>query len=135
MLTVDQLRTLSKEHYTLFFKYGCKYSKAAMELLNKLKETGVIEDYELNILGEDYDEKSVTLLCGDYGVTPTGYNTKVSIPQIIMKGEFIGGNDKFYGSRWNLGDEDSGTILLYDDEGNEISHPAPQLVNPTTIND
>jgi glutaredoxin-related protein len=135
MQSVDQLRIIAKQNYTLFFKYGCKYSKAAMELLQKLKETGVIDSFELLILGDHYDEKGITTLCEDYGIHPSGYNTKVTIPQVFMKGEYIGGNDKFYGSRWNTGDEDSGSILLYDADGTEHSYPAPGIVNPTTISD
>ena len=100
-----------------------------------LRNAGIIKDYKLYIMGEDYSQEQLTDLCGDYGIEPKGFDTKVTIPQVIMKGEYIGGADAFYASRWNLGDEDSGIIYLYDKDGNEWKFPAPKMVNPTIIQD
>lgn len=130
MKDYSELKETAKNEYTLFFKNGCQYSKAAKALLDTLVENKVIENYQWLVLGDDFDEKEVTDLCGEYGSKPKGYATKVTIPQIFMKGEYFNGSNSFYGSRWNLGDEDSGIIVIYDDAGEAKEYKSPNLPNP-----
>ncbi len=129
MLNLQDLQELAGKENLILFKQGCPYCKASEELLEKLVEEKVLDGYTVKYLGEDFDNETLLELVTEYGFVPSYEGQHPSKPQIFINEagstEYFGGNDKFYESRWNLGDDWSGEIRF---DGR--NYQTPNLENP-----
>ncbi|NJK71138.1 MAG: hypothetical protein HC932_02665 [Thermales bacterium] len=55
----------------------------------------------------DFSLVELKNLLENYDWEPTDSSDLVSLPQIYIQGEYIGGNNDFYKSKYNEGDEDN----------------------------
>jgi glutaredoxin len=125
MLTLDQLKDIAKNENVIFYKLGCPFCKAAEELCKELIEEGVIEEYSVYHLGEDFTNQDLTDLVKEFGWKADGYQEVCTKPQIFMEGQYVGGNREFYLSKWNLGDDQTGKIKVGDEEIEALNIPNP----------
>jgi glutaredoxin len=129
MLNLQDLQKLSTSDNLLLYKPGCPFCKATEELFEKLIELGIVSGFTVKYLGDDFDNETLLELVSGYGWEPKSEGQFPSKPQIFInqggKSEHFAGNDKFYQSRWNLGDNESGEISL-----NGAVYKTPKLGNP-----
>jgi glutaredoxin len=126
MKTLDQLRTIAKTENVIFYKRGCPFCSASEKLFNHLKETGIIDTFEMYYLNEDFTDEQLTELVSEFGWQPSSqYQLNCTKPQIFIQSEYIGGNFELHKSKWNLGHENTGKLEV----GGE-HRDTPQLTNP-----
>jgi len=91
----------------LFVKESCTYCSATKKLASKLEAAGIVEPFQIFTLHEDFEQAEITDLLKNYGWEPKDTNDLVALPQVYIQGEYIGSNNKFYDSKYNLGDENN----------------------------
>jgi glutaredoxin len=129
MLDLQELQRLAATDNLILYKPYCPYCKATEELFEVLVQKGLIKGYTIKYLGEDFDNQTLLELVTEHGWQPSFEGQFPSKPQIFIneagETEYFGGNDKFYDSRWNLGDGESGEIEI-----DGVKYPTPRLDNP-----
>ncbi len=125
MLTLEQMQEIAKTENVIFYKQNCPFCKASEYLFEELNKLGIVEDFSVYYLGEDFDNLTLTNLVKGFGWEPDGYQEVCTKPQIFIYGEYIGGNREFYDSKWNIGLDNSGKIMV---EGEEYHTPC--IKNP-----
>ena len=103
MLNKQQMEEISKIKNVIFYKQGCPFCVTAQKLADTLVEQKVLTEYSIYILGQDFDNQSLTELALASGWKPDGIQSIVPKPQIFIQGQYIGGNYEFYKSEWNVG--------------------------------
>lgn len=113
MFSLEKMKYMVQHENVLFAKLGCRFSDAAQKLLSNLHERGIIGDFHIFQLGIDYENKELTELVTLFGWQPEPYQTFCTKPQIFLNQEYIGGNRELHKSRYNLGENGSGVILIH----------------------
>lgn len=103
MLTSIQLQDIVKTKNVIFFKPFCPYCIAAQFLLDRLVKDQKIQSYQVIMLGNDFDNDTLLELMQTKDWKPTSRGNYPTKPQIFIEGEYIGGNQEFYHSKWNIG--------------------------------
>ena len=129
MFSLNELKRISEKQNVIFYKPFCPFCKAAEDLMKKLKEIGIINEYKVYILDKDFDNETLKNLVLEYKWKPERHQEYPTKPQIFMnisgKAEYIGGNKEFYNSKWNLGENNSKQIKI-----KNLSYNTPNLKNP-----
>lgn len=125
MLTKEEcIQKILTEKNILFYKPGCPYCEASQRLMEALIESEIIQEYSVYYvhpsgdLTNDVLKETVSEL--GWSGSQRNYPTK---PQVFVHGEYVGGNDDFYNSKWNIGFQ--GMIQV---EGEK--RETPELNNP-----
>jgi glutaredoxin len=125
MLNLEQMQEIAKTENVIFYKPNCPFCKASEYLFEEIHKLGIVEDFSVYMLGEDFDNQTLTSLVTSFGWEPDGYQEVCTKPQVFVSGEYVGGNREFYESKWNLGLDNSGKILV---DGEE--YHTPSIKNP-----
>jgi glutaredoxin len=116
MLTLTDMQQLAASKNIIFYKPGCPYCAATQELFEELVQKGLLPQYEIRFLGQDFMNETLTELVMGYGWKARYDGDVPTKPQIFInqrgKTEYFGGNDFFYASEWNLGEGNRGTLTL-----------------------
>lgn len=100
-------KALANQENILFVKESCAFCSTTKKLASKLEETKILKPFEIFTLDIDFSLVELKNLLKNYGWKPTDSSDLVSLPQIYIQGEYIGGNNDFYKSKYNEGDENN----------------------------
>ena len=105
MLTLTQMKEISTTQNVIFYKPNCPFCFASRVLLDKLVANKIINEYHVYMLGEDFDDTTLTQLI-EQSTTwkKSDHEQAPSKPQIFLDGNYVGGNVDFYQSSWNVGE-------------------------------
>ena len=113
MFNLVQLNNITKTENVIFYKLNCPFCVATENLF--------ISNYKVYFLGADFNNQDLTELVKEQGWKPDDYQEVGTKPQIFINGEYVGGNNELYLSKWNLGEQSTGKIGDKD---------APKMTNP-----
>ena len=126
MKTLDQLTKIAKTENVIFYKVGCPFCQASENLFKQLQTNGIIDTFSMYYLQQDFSDEQLTELVKQFGWEPVAqYQLNCTKPQIFIKGEYIGGNFELHKSKWNVGTDNDGKILV-----NDQLKDTPMLKNP-----
>jgi glutaredoxin len=111
------------EQNVFFIKESCPFCTASLKLAEVLKEIGIFTEYRVYELKKDFQKIELEQFFDEID-----QNIKhITFPQIFINGLYIGTNNDFYNSIWNLGNEEK--LILIGDK----KIPAPRKFNPMDI--
>jgi glutaredoxin len=129
MFTLDQARQIATTKNVIFYKPGCPYCQATEQLFQNLISKGILPNYEVYYLGQDFDNETLTELVSEFDWKPKYPGAVPTKPQVFLnlrgQTEHFAGNDFFYASEWNMGQGNHGRITI-----NGEIFETPGLANP-----
>lgn len=129
MLNLEKIKDIVNSENIIFYKKDCPFCVASEILMKELVKMGVILDYKVYFLDEDFDNLTLKNLLSTFDWKSESHQNFPSKPQIFLNIEkttyCIGGNKEFYNSKWNTGENNSNKIKIDNKE-----YLTPNLKNP-----